>query len=67
MDEFRLFDVAQIESELGKSIPAIRRSRPKSSIDEAREFSGWTIHKLEVLRDAHAIASRHEYVQGFER
>jgi three-Cys-motif partner protein len=69
LEESRLFDLNQIESELGKTMPAIRRSRPKSSVDEAREFSGWTIHKLEVLRvyltQYRKVAGNGSYLDGF--
>ena len=49
--------------------PTIKIRRPKSSIDEARAFSGWTIHKLEVLRvyltEYRRVAGNGTYLDAF--
>ena len=69
MDEVRLFDLTEVETDLSKTLPSIRRNRPRSNIDEAREFSGWTIHKLEVLRvyltQYRKVAGNGTYLDGF--
>ncbi len=50
MQEPRLFNLDEVQAQLTALQPTIKIRRPKSSIDEAHAFSGWTIHKLEVLR-----------------
>jgi three-Cys-motif partner protein len=69
VDEARLFDLDEVESELAKIQPSIKRSRPRNSLDEAREFSGWTAHKLEILRvyltQYRRVAGNGTYLDGF--
>jgi three-Cys-motif partner protein len=68
MDESRLFDMAAVESELLKT-QGLKVSRARSSIDEARVFSGWTVHKLEILRvfltQYRRVAGNGTYIDGF--
>jgi three-Cys-motif partner protein len=69
MQEPRLFNLDEVQAQLTALQPTIKIRRPKSSIDEARAFSGWTIHKLEVLRvyltQYRRVAGNGTYLDGF--
>jgi three-Cys-motif partner protein len=44
-----LFDESEFDSEFNK-VFRIHVPRPKTASDEARDFGGWTGHKLDILR-----------------
>ncbi|MGD0882269.1 MAG: three-Cys-motif partner protein TcmP [Acidimicrobiales bacterium] len=65
-DEPTLFSTEQY---LDEQLRKIVLRRPKRSIDEAREFGGWTVDKLETLRLYlnlyRKVAGNGTYVDGF--
>ncbi len=46
-----LFDLADYASEdFRRDAKTLRIPRPKLALDEAREFGGWALNKLDLLR-----------------
>jgi three-Cys-motif partner protein len=61
----RLFSTEEFDREYRRLV----LSRPKRSVDEAREFYGWTAHKLEIfdlyLKLYRRVAGGGTYIDGF--
>jgi three-Cys-motif partner protein len=57
------------EEFLNAELRKLRLRHPKSSVDEAREFGGWTVDKLEILRlylkMYRRVAGNGSYIDGF--
>lgn len=64
-----LFDLADYGSELRRAAAALKIPRPKHALDEAREFGGWSLHKLDLLRlylkMYRRVAGGGTYIDGF--
>src|SRR2546421_9773051 len=57
------------ETQLVRDARALRIPRPKHALDEAREFGGWTLNKLDVLalylRMYRRVAGNGTFIDGF--
>lgn len=64
-----LFDLADYESEVRQAAAALKIPKPKHALDEAREFGGWSLHKLDLLRVYlklyRRVAGGGSYIDGF--